>query len=325
MAFALLPYIYVGLGIVLLGFGADHMVRGAVDLAQRLGIPTLVIGLTVVAMGTSLPEFVVCVDAALKGASGIAVGNVVGSNIANILFILGSGALIFPIASQRRLFMRDSSILVAATALFVLILLSGSTTRWHGALMLALLVCFLIFSYVRGKHHGADEIAIVDIDEATGARQMVLWLAIVYVVGGLTAVAFGAELLVDGSVSLARNFGVSEEVIGLTVVAIGTSLPELATVIAASIKGHTDVILGNVIGSNIFNILGVMGATALVTEVTVAQQIYTFDIWIMVGITLALVPLMMTSNRINRVEGSAMLFMYLAYVTVQYVGVDKVF
>ncbi len=318
-----LPYLYLIVGLVLLSGGADFLIRGAVALATRMEISPLVVGLTIVALGTSLPELVVCVRAALAGASGIAVGNVVGSNIANIFLIIGAAALIFPISANRNHFLRDSAIMLGATALFVVFAFSGTFTRIPGAIMLACLGAFLVFSYIQGKKHGSDDLSLIDMDEAKAEDIIATWKACIWVLGGLVAVAAGAELLVDGATTIARNLGVSEEVIGLTMVAIGTSLPELATVVAAAVKKHTDVVVGNVMGSNIFNIFGVMGATAIVADIPVASQILVFDIWVMVAAAVLLVPVMLTGSIVSRREGIACLLLYSAYIAVQYIGVES--
>lgn len=320
----IIPFVKLIVGLVLLSGGADYLIRGAVAVANRLNISPLVVGLTVVALGTSLPELVVCVRAAMTGAAGIAVGNVVGSNIANILFILGVGALVFPVTANRAHFLRDSSILLGATAIFVGIALTGAFTFLPGLVMVALLFLFLGVSYVKGKKHGAADLSLIDIDEVSEEKPVAAVLASVWILGGLIAVAFGADLLVDGATTIARELGVTEEVIGLTMVAVGTSLPELATVVAAAARKHTDLVVGNVMGSNIFNILGVMGVTSMVADVPVTPQILSFDIWFMVATAVVLVPFMLTGNVISRREGAMCLVLYVAYIGIQYVGVDRV-
>lgn len=318
------PYAYLIVGLVLLSGGADFLIRGAVAIAARLNISPLVVGLTIVALGTSLPELVVCVRAATTGAAGIAMGNVVGSNIANILLILGAGALMCPISANRNHFLRDGSLMVGATVLFIGIALTGSFAVTSGTIMILLLFAFLVFSYMQGKKHGMDDLSMIDMDEVAPEQAVSVTRAVLWVIGGLAGVAIGAELLVDGATTIARSLGVGEEVIGLTMVAIGTSLPELATVIAAAAKKHTDIIVGNVMGSNIFNILGVMGVTATVAEVPVSAQILSFDVWVMAAVAILLVPLMLTGNVLNRREGAVCLVLYTAYIAIQYVGVERV-
>ena len=320
----IIPYASLLIGLVLLSGGADYLIQGAVAIAARLNISPLVVGLTIVALGTSLPELVVCVRAASAGAAGIAVGNIVGSNIANILLILGAGALMCPISANRNHFLRDGSIMVGATVLFIAIALTGSFASLSGTIMTLLLLAFLVFSYVQGKKHGMDDLSMIDMDEAAPETAVPMKRATFWVVGGLLGVAIGAELLVSGATTIARSLGVGEEVIGLTMVAIGTSLPELATVAAAAAKRHTDLIVGNVMGSNIFNILGVMGVTATVADVPVGEQILTFDIWVMAAAAILLVPLMLTGNVLNRREGTVCLTLYAAYIAIQYIGVERI-
>lgn len=319
-----LPYLYLIVGLVLLSGGADYLIRGAVAIAARLNISPLVVGLTIVALGTSLPELVVCVRAAASGAAGIAVGNVVGSNIANILLILGAGALMCPIAANRNHFLRDSALMIGSTVLFIGMAFTGSFATMSGVIMIFLLFAFLVFSYVQGKKHGMDDLGLIDIDEVTPEAVIPVTRATIWVIGGLVGVAIGAELLVDGATTIARSLGVGEEVIGLTMVAIGTSLPELATVVAAAAKKHTDIIVGNVMGSNIFNILGVMGVTATVAEVPVGAQILAFDVWVMAAAAILLVPLMLTGKTLSRREGVACLVLYTTYIAIQYIGVERI-
>ena len=317
-----LPYIYLIIGLVLLSGGADYLIKGAVAVAARFNISPLVVGLTIVALGTSLPELVVCVRAALEGASGIAVGNVVGSNIANILLILGAGAIMCPITANRTHFIRDSAIMIGATALFIGVAFTGSFGSISGMIMFALLIAFLFFSYTQGKKHGMDDLSMLDLDEAVPESLVPPLVAAFWVIGGLVAVAFGADLLVNGATTIARSIGVSEEVIGLTMVAVGTSLPELATVAAAAAKRQTDLIVGNVMGSNIFNILGVMGVTAMVTDVPVSDQILSFDVWIMIAAAVLLVPFMLSGNALSKREGLVCVLLYVVYIGVQYIGVE---
>ncbi len=321
---AFLPYVYLIIGLILLSGGAGYLIQGALAVAARLKVSPLVAGLTIVALGTSLPELVVCVRAAMAGAPGIAVGNVVGSNIANILLILGAGGLMCPISANRDHFLRDSIILLGATVIFIGFALTGSFSCIPGLIMIVLLVTFLLFSYQQGKKHGIDDLSMVDMDEVNPEHAITAIRASLLIIGGLIAVALGAELLVNGATTVARSLGVSEEVIGLTMVAIGTSLPELATVIAAAAKKHTDVIIGNVMGSNIFNIFGVMGTTAIVADVPVAAQILSFDIWIMAATVILLIPIMFSGNVLSRREGVVCLMLYAAYISAQYIGVNNI-
>lgn len=309
-------------GLVLLPVAAEVLVRGAVGLANRAGISPLVVGLTVVALGTSAPELVVCINAALAGSPGIAYGNVVGSNIANILLILGAAALIRPLSCEASSFLRDGAVMIAATALFIVLTLTGVLTWGQGVAMLVLLVAYLLYCYWRERRGADAPLHAEEAEELDSFRRTSLALVVLAVLGGLVGVVWGADLLVSGAVALARGFGIPEEVIGLTMVAVGTSLPELATAIAAARKGHNDVAVGNVVGSNIFNILGIMGATALVRPIPVPDQILGFDLWVMAAVSVGVVPFMLTGSRLGRREAALFLAVYAAYVGVQYVGVE---
>lgn len=305
----LVPISLILVGFVLLMVGAEYTVRGSVAIANKLKIPTLIIGLTIVAFGTSAPEFVVSIRAALTGAAGISIGNVIGSNIANILFILGISSMIFPITCVRGAFLKDFSFLLLVTLLFAGFALSGSFVRWQGLIMLALLVLFIIYNYYNSKNDKGEE------EEATSpiAGRSWFFVSIVTIVG-LSGIIYGADLLVRGAVDLARLLGISEEIIGLTIIALGTSLPELATSGMAAFRRQNGVALGNIIGSNIWNIVFIMGATSSIVEVQVPVQFLHYDLWVMVGATAILLPLMYRKNCLGRVSGGFLMLGYLAYM-----------
>ncbi len=309
-------------GLVLLMVGADYLVRGAVGIARALGVSPLVIGLTIVAMGTSLPELVISLQAALEGSPGIAVGNIVGSNIANILLILGVAGLIAPIRCSRMAIFRDGSAMLAATALFIVAGLLDLLTIAYGSIALVLLGAYLYLSYRSDKKAGdglhAQEAA--EIESIAGA----IWVSILAVVAGLAGVIFGANLLIEGAQGLARTFGVSEEVIGLTLVAFGTSVPELATTIVAALRRHADVALGNVIGSNLFNLMGVMGVVTCVLPIELPEQILRFDLWVMAGVSAMMIQFMYSGLRLSRGEAALFLVTYGAFVVIQFVGVERI-
>ena len=313
-------YLQLIAGFVLLLGGAEFLVRGAVALAHRLGVTPLVIGMTVVAFGTSAPELVVCVDAALSGASGIALGNVVGSNVANILLILGASALLMPVAAASGM-ARDNAVLMGGSVLFAGLAWYGTLGLWQGLVLLVAFFGFLGYSYRREvlSDIGAAGAAI-DAASQVGGRPMALWLASVLLVGGLAGVIYGADLLVEGGVSVARSLGVSEEVIGLTLIAVGTSLPELAASVVAAVRGHVEMVLGNVIGSNLFNLLGVAGTAAVVAPLAVPDQIREFDLGVMLGATALLIVCLMAGRRIGRPEGMLFLVVYAAYMAIQSYG-----
>ena len=298
------------------------LVRGAVGLARRLGVSTLLIALSVVAFGTSTPELVVCLDAALGGVPDIATGNVVGSNIANILLILGTAAVITPIAVASRTIWRDAGAVLAATVLFVGLGQTGYFGPWDGALLVFLLIAYLGFSY-RTERGRADAETEHDKEvEELQPRHRPLGFLILITLGGLAALVYGADVLVAGATEIARAAGVSETVIGLTLVAFGTSLPELSTCAVAAYRRAPEVALGNVLGSNMFNILGITGVVGLVADLPVSAQIAQFDGWFMLAITVLLVPLLLSHRRIARIEGAVLVLLYAGYIAIQYRGVD---
>jgi len=313
-----LAFLQAGGGLALLFVGGEVLLRGAVGLSLRFGLSPLLIGLTVVAMATSMPELVVTVTAGLQGATDIGVGNVVGSNIANILLILGLAALLCPIEREPRRILRDTMAMVAATAVFVLLACFQTLSFIHGAVMILLMVAYLVMSYVIERRGGNDSETGLEAIEEAGATPKSAWIAAALIVGGIIALAGGSELLVRGATTIARAAGVSETVIGLTLVAVGTSLPELATAIVAAMRGHTEVALGNVLGSNIFNILLILGALFVITPVTVAPEVLNFDIWVLVGVTLLAVPVMLTGRHVSRIEGAFFVVLYLVFVWYQF-------
>ena len=291
-------------GFVVLVVGGELLVRGAVALARRLRLSSLVIGVTVVGFGTSAPELATSLVAAIEDAPGIAVGNVVGSNIANILLILGLAAVLMPIPVDRKALRRDSVALIAATLAAVAILAWGEAGRLSGAVLFAGLITYLTYVIRTSPRPDAEDEAML----VTGGR------AALYLVAGLGAMIGGAMLLVQGAVALAEAAGVSEEVIGLTIVAVGTSLPEMVTSVIAARKGEGDIALGNVVGSNIFNILGILGLTALIHPITVPAGMTLRDGGILLAATVALLVVCRTGLRVTRSEGAAFLGLYGLYL-----------
>lgn len=301
----------VGLGLVLLFFGGDLLVRGAVALAARLCVPPLLIGLTIVGFGTSMPELLVSLNAAFAGLPDIAVGNVVGSNTANILLILGLALLVAPLPTRMPGLSRDLVVMLASAGLLALVAMGGRVAGWHGLLFLALLAAYLVYGAIRGRAQGAED--------ADSGSSMALWQMLGFIAAGLAALVFGADFLVDGATSLARGMGISDAVIGLTVVAVGTSLPELATSVVAAFKRQPEIAVGNVVGSNIFNILGILGLTAAITPVPVAPQMAAFDIPVMVVVSLAIAVLLTVLRRVPQWAGLGLLAAYGWYCTVLFV------
>lgn len=302
-------------GLVLLAVGGDILVRGAVGTAERLNVSPLITGLVLVGFGTSMPELVTSLKAALSGAPGIAVGNVVGSNIANILLILGFAAVITPIKTDPQAFKRDAPMLAIATAACVLFALSGSFGRLTGAVFLAMLFGYIGFTYLR-ERKTSDAQARLHVEETklVERRPHKLWLSLALTVGGIAAVVAGANGMVSGSVIVARNLGISETVIGLTIVAIGTSLPELAASIAAARRGEVELIFGNILGSNQFNILGILGTTAVVHPIAVPSNVLVYDLWFMAAVTALFIWFALTDARMSRREGGIFLALYALFI-----------
>lgn len=310
----------VAIGLLLLVLAGDALVRGAVNLSLRLGIPALIVGLTVVAFGTSAPELLVSVQAALLGLPGIALGNVVGSNIANVLLVMGIPALIAPIVIRDAKCHASYLMMIGASVLFIALANFGPMIWWHGLILLAGLTAMLFDNYRRASHHRretrtARAAMTVEEQELEGADPQMPGRKIgLFLVLGLIGLPLGADFLVDGASAIARDFGVSEEVIGLTLVAVGTSLPELAATTAAAFRREAGMAVGNVIGSNIFNLLGIIGVTALVAPLPVTANMLNFDLWVMLGVALAMVPFVFFGWVINRLWGFGLIGMYAAYV-----------
>ena len=302
-------------GLVLLGLGGEFLVRGTVGIARRAGVSPLLAGLVIVGFGTSAPELVTSLSAAFAGSPDIALGNVVGSNIANVLLILGISALLIDIPIAPRAFYRDGFFMaVGALAVMAGVLLGGFDSL-SGILLVVLLVVYMIgawYTDTRSPDEEAERHLEVE-SQKPDARRPLLFL-IAEAVGGIAAVIFGADLLVDGAIDLARGWGVSEAVIGLTIVAAGTSLPELVACAAAAWKKQPDVALGNVVGSCIYNIFGILGLTAAIHPLGVAPQIAAFDVWVLVGTTGFLLLFLRSGWTIHRHEGAALTFGYVAYI-----------
>ena len=305
--------VLLGLGLAGLVFGGDMLVRGASDLARRAGLPPLVIGLTLVGFGTSTPELVTSLQAAYLGSSGIAVGNVVGSNIANILLILGAAAVLAPIAIDKTAFRRDGLVLALSTILCAVMIAYGRLTPLFGAAFILALLAYLAFTVWSGLK--TPQAAGDALDDATqDPARIPVWRDIAFFIGGLALTILGARFFVAGAINVAAFLGVSEAVIGLTVVAVGTSLPELVTTLAAARRKQADIAFGNIVGSNIFNILFILGATALVHPIEVPRSIQTLDVWVMCAVTALLLVFSVTRWRISRIEGGVFLLGYAGYI-----------
>lgn len=299
-------------GLVVLTAGATMLVRGAAALALRVGLTPLVIGLTVVAFGTSAPELLVSVQAALRDAGGIAVGNVVGSNVANLALILGLAAVVRPVPTSRPLLRRDVPLMIAASVVLALMLADKALGRIEGALLLAALFAYIGYSVRAGRRETAALAAVAPAEDLPPPSKHPLVDGLL-LVGGLAALIGGAHVFVEAAVTLAQALGVSNAVIGLTVVAIGTSLPELATSVVAAVRGESAIAAGNVVGSNLFNVLGILSVAALARPLA-APGIGGTDLLVMVVVAVAILPLLASGGRLSRLEGSVLLAGYAVYM-----------
>ncbi|MFN3549717.1 MAG: calcium/sodium antiporter [Mesorhizobium sp.] len=311
-------------GLILLVLGGELLVRGSVNVASRLGVSPLVIGLTLVGFGTSTPELVTSVQAALAGAPGIAYGNIVGSNIANILLILGVATVILPITVESSTLKRDGLVMIGVALVFAAMAATMPAGRLVGAVFLAALAGYIYLAFrqesLSSSDHGAvydKSLAAQEADPALAPARAAtgsLVVPLLTAVAGLAIVVLGGKFLVDGAVNLARSFGISETVIGLTIVAVGTSMPELVTSVMAALRKQTDVAFGNIVGSNIYNILGIGGATALMAPSDVPAEIVSFDNLVMIAISILVIVFAWTGRRISRWEGGVLLLGYVGYV-----------
>jgi len=322
-------FLLIAGGLVLLVLGGELLVRGSVRLAERAGVSPLLIGLTLVGFGTSTPELVTSVQAALVGSPGIAVGNFVGSNIANVLLILGLAASIFPLAVRGGALRRDGGFVLATALLLAAVGWTTGLGRPVGVVFVLLLAGYMAYAYRQERtavgaegHTAAFEKAEAAEGVDPGLRPVAApggpapgWLApLATALAGLVVIIAGGRFLVDGAVGLSRTVGLSEEVIGLTIVAVGTSVPELVTSVVAAARRQSDVALGNVLGSNVYNVLGIGGLTALIAPTEVPGPIAAFDIPVMVGVSALLLVFAWTGRRLSRAEGGAFLALYAAYV-----------
>ncbi len=308
-------FLFAVAGLVILLLAGDMLVRGAVAVSLRLGIPALIVSLTIVAFGTSAPELLIAVKAALEGAPGLALGNVIGSNTANILLVLGVPALLTGLDTSNCDTRSSYVQMIAASLIFIVLLFMGPLDVWHGVILLILLCAMLARAMMdaqSARRQGAMALS-EEVAEAE-ASPLPVWRAVLYLVLGLMGLPLGADLLVDAAQGLARDFGVSDEVIGLTLVAIGTSLPELATTVMAALRRQADVALGNVIGSNLLNILAIMGVTSLFGPLIFDDKLLYVDIWVMLAASLLLIPFVFARWKLSRPVGVAFLMAYGVYM-----------
>ncbi|MBF0278803.1 MAG: calcium/sodium antiporter [SAR324 cluster bacterium] len=299
-------------GFFILVVGAEALVRGSSALALRLGVTPLLIGLTIVAFGTSSPELVVSIKASLGGNGAIALGNVIGSNIANIALILGITALISPITITTQVIRQEIPIMIIVSVLLWLLLWDGTLERWEGAILFCGILFYLGFSYFSARGENNPDLA-KEFAEGVPKVKGKAWVAVALVTVGLSMLIGGGKLFVDGAIALAEFFGISQAIIGLTIVAVGTSMPELATSVMAAIKKEGDLAVGNVVGSNIFNILGILGIAALVHPL-LSQDFSSVDFGVMIATAVVLLPLAWTGMKLERWEGALLLAGYLLYL-----------
>lgn len=301
---------YILLGFLLLIKGGDYLVEGAVAIAQRAKLSKMVIGMTVVGFGTSMPELLVSAQSALVGNSGIAIGNVVGSNIANIALILGVSSLIIPIATTRNTLKVDHPFMMLSALLFVAVAMTGSIERWAGVLFVLMLAGFVTYQVItsRKKNAAAQE------EEVESKDPMPLWKAMLVVAVAFTAMVFGSDKLVEGASDIATALGVSDRIIGLTIVAVGTSLPELFASAMAAKKGESDMAIGNIIGSVTFNILSVIGLSAIICPIQESNVGFGFDYLIMLGLGVLLWVFLRTKYTLERWEGFILTLLYIGYL-----------
>ena len=309
-------FLLIAVGIVALVAGADFMVRGASRLAVTMGLSTLFVGLTVVAFATSAPELVVCVRSSLAGLPDLAVGNVVGSNLCNICVILGLTAVVTPIRCARSVVFREVPIGIAVTLTFWWFA-RGGIQRFEAGIMVATLLAYIARSYFSMRAAGVEDSPDVEKPPASGGLAARLGRDLAFIAIGLAGLNYGSKWLVTGATEVATFYGLSPAVIGLTVVAVGTSLPEVATSVLAALKKDPDLAVGNVMGSNLWNLLAVAGISGVVVDLPVEQQFIRFDIPVVLGLTVLLFPVMRTGFKISRAEGALFLLLYAGYVVVR--------
>ena len=313
-----MDWLLSAIGLVILLLAGDALVKGAVNLSLRLGVPALIVSLTIVSFGTSAPELLIAIRATLDHAPGIALGNVVGSNTANVLLVLGIPAIIAALDTSGSKIRKIYGFMVLATLLFIALAFTGKFGIWQGAVLLAALAYCLRDAFVQARTYqkktGKDPANLTDLEAAD--QSLSGWWIALYLALGLIGLPLGAEVLVSSATAIARSYHVSETAIGLTLIAIGTSLPELATTVMSVIRKQADVALGNVIGSNMFNLLAIIGITALIGEVPVPRAFLIFDLWVMLGASLLLAPFVVWRLKLTRLWGVLLTGGYLAYVSI---------
>lgn len=307
-----MEYLWLVLGLVALVLGGEFLVKGAVSIALKAKISPLVVGMTVVSFGTSAPELLVSLSAVLDGYPDVSVGAVVGSNISNIALVLGITVLIFPIVVNRDSLRIDWPLMILSTFLFYFFALNGTIQLWEGGIFVAILILFSFWLIRRSRKEGIQLAAESEVEELNTGNPV--YKDVVFLLIGMAALYFGAEWLIDSVVTIASTYGVSEKLISVTIVAFGTSLPELVTSAMAAVRKETDISIGNLIGSNIFNILAILGITAIVKPLQISDSINQFDMFFLLGISLLLLPIMLFGKKIGRVKGVFLIVFYFFYV-----------
>ena len=303
-----MDFFWLVLGLVILIFSGDYLVKGAVGVAEKFKISPLVIGMTVVSFGTSAPELFVSIKAAWEGSPDLAIGNVIGSNIANIALVLSITVLIFPIIVDRNSKIIDWPMMMFSSILFYVFSLDNVISTIEGVAMVSILLVFTILLIRNSRKLN------LDLDEVIDSTPSNMGLTVLYLIGGLVGLKFGADWFVEGAKGVAKSFGMTDKVIGVTIVAFGTSVPELVASGVAAYRRQTDISLGNLVGSNIFNILIVLGITSIITPIQVAESVMVFDMYWMLGIALALYPMMFIGKKMGRIHGLILLSAYITYI-----------
>ncbi len=312
--------IYLITGILLLTIGGEILIRGALSASNRMSISPLLSGLLIVGFGTSSPELAVSIEAALSSSPDISIGNVIGSNISNVLLILGICAIITPMAVKPSALSRDGAVVLGSTLVLMVMIAGGILGRLDAAILLTLLAAYLFWAYRSEKGSPDSPAAEVHIAEAEEIKKKPSGIPVIIlsIVGGLILLIGGSNVLLKGAIGIAESYNISEAVIGLTLVAVGTSLPELSISVLAAFRKHTDVAIGNILGSNIFNVLGILGVSAFMQPLTVNTRILAFDQWVLLGLSLLIMLFLYTGRKLSRWEGGVLFLGYVAYILVSF-------
>jgi len=311
-----MEYLWLLLGLIVLIIGGEFLVRGAVGISTIFKISPLVVGLTVVSFGTSAPELLVSLQSALNGNPGIAIGNVIGSNIANLALVLGVTVLIFPIIAEKQTKVIDFPFMIFATLLFYLFALDNVIALWEGIIFIVILVSYTTYLVVNSRKKEKKKLANLDLEISHDENKDSKLMSIVFLLGGFVGLYFGSDWFVTGAIAIAKTFNLSDSVIGVTVVAIGTSAPELVASTMAAMRKQTDISVGNLVGSNIFNVFAVLGITSIAKPIGVSDAVLSFDMYWMLGISFLLVPILYFGNKIGRLKGAILISSYLIYIVV---------